>query len=102
MAVYVDSPVWERWDRRWCHLLGDDAGELHDFAAALGLRRSRFQSKPGRPWVDHYDVDEDRRREALALGALEIGRSEVCELISAKRTATLAERAAASAPTDPR
>ena len=72
MAVYVDEPIYERWGLRWCHLTADTAAELHDFAAALGLERSRFQSKPGRPWVDHYDITEQRRGEAVAMGAIAI------------------------------
>ena len=90
MAVYVDVAIWERWNRRWCHLLADGTDELHAFAAGLGLKRSRFQSKPGRPWVDHYDIDEDRRREAVARGAIEITRRELCEQIARKRASALA------------
>lgn len=87
MAVYVDIAIWERHDRRWCHLLADEPGELHAFAVILGLERRRFQSRPARPWVDHYDIDEDRRRRALELGAIELTRAEVCELIARKRAA---------------
>jgi hypothetical protein len=92
MAVYVDDAIWERWERRWCHLLADDVDELHAFAAALGCRRDRFQSRPSRPWDDHYDIDEDRRREAIDRGAIEIGRRELCEQIARKRAAALAAR----------
>ena len=88
MAVYVDIAIWERGNRRWCHLLADATDELHTFAAKLGLKRSRFHSKPGRPWSDHYDIDEDRRREALALGAIEITRRELCAHIARKRAST--------------
>jgi hypothetical protein len=96
MAVYVDAAVWERWERRWCHLLADDLDELHAFAAALGIERRRFQSKPRRPWVDHYDIDEDRRRTAIALGAIEITRREVCELIARRRAGYSVSGATAS------
>lgn len=96
MAVYVDIAIWERWNRRWCHLLADGTDELHAFAAGLGLKRSRFQSKPGRLWIDHYDIDEDRRREAVARGAIEITRREVCELLARKRASALAERSYAA------
>jgi hypothetical protein len=94
MAVYVDIAIWERHDRRWCHLLADDPVELHRFAARLGVERGRFQHTPGRPWVDHYDVDEARRRAAIDRGAVEITRHEVVELIARKRAAALAGRAA--------
>ena len=99
MAVYVDPAIWERWDRCWCHLLADSTDELHIFAAGLGLKRSRFQSKPGRPWVDHYDIDADRRREAVALGAIEITWRDAGEQIARKRAAALAERQYAAGST---
>jgi len=99
MAVYVDPAIWERWNRRWCHLLADSADELHIFAAGLGLKRSRFQSKPGRPWVDHYNIDEDRRRAAVALGAIEITWRDVGEQIARKRASALAERQCAAGAT---
>jgi hypothetical protein len=92
VAVYVDIAIWERHDRRWCHLLADEPDELHAFAARLGIERRRFQTKPERPWVDHYDVDEIRRGEALAIGARELTRREVVELVARKRAAALATR----------
>lgn len=85
MAVYVDRAIWERHDRLWCHLLADDEDELHAFAAALGCERRRFQTRPRRPWIDHYDIDEERRAKALRAGAIELTRAEVCELIARKR-----------------
>jgi len=87
MAVYVDAPIWEHRGQLWCHLTADTAGELHAFASALGLRRSRFQSNPGRPWVDHYDLTERKRRQAVALGAVEITIAEAGAQLARKREA---------------
>jgi hypothetical protein len=69
VAVYVDEPVWEWRGRRWCHLTADTIAELHDFAARLGLLRQWFQSRPDRPWQDHYDLPENVRLQAIACGA---------------------------------
>jgi hypothetical protein len=96
MAVYVDIAIWERHDRRWCHLLADDEAELHAFAAGLGIERRRFQTRPERPWIDHYDIDEPRRSAAIERGAIELGRREVVRLIARKRAATLARRSPAA------
>lgn len=96
MAVYVDAPIWEHLGHLWCHLTADTEAELHAFAAMLGLRRSRYQSKAGRPWVDHYDITEPKRREALTLGAVEITIAEAGSLLARKRAAAL--RAAPSGP----
>jgi len=77
MTVYVDD--WRqparfgRHDKIWSHLTvgpGDDIAELHDFAARIGLKRSWFQDLP---WPrEHYDVTDNKRRQALAQGAVAI------------------------------
>ncbi len=87
MAVFVDELIWERGGQLWCHLTADTAEELHAFATRLGLERSRFQSKPGRPWVDHYDISEPKRREAVALGAVEITTAAAGAQLARKREA---------------
>jgi Ser/Thr protein kinase RdoA (MazF antagonist) len=73
MSAYVDHAFavgdWGRWTGGG-HLQADTLEELHAFAARLGLRSAWFQSKPGRPEKDHYDLDARRRELALALGAV--------------------------------
>lgn len=72
MAVYIDDAFvagdWGRWTGGG-HLQADTAQELHAFALRLGLAPAWFQSKPGRPEHDHYDLTREGRRRALALGA---------------------------------
>jgi len=84
MTFYVDDyrvpATVGRIRARWSHLAvgpEDDIGELHAFAARIGLKWSWFQEK-GWP-RDHYDVTESKRRLAIlagatAIGALELGR----------------------------
>lgn len=91
MGVYVDEPIYERWGIRWCHLTADTTEELHAFAAGLGLQRSRFQTKPGRPWVDHYDITADRRDRAVAMGAKEITLKEAGAQLARKRRTAQAQ-----------
>jgi hypothetical protein len=73
MAVYVDDAFvegdWGKWTGGG-HLQADTLEELHDFAAGIGLRRSWFQSRPGRPEKDHYDCTRPRRDRAILLGAV--------------------------------
>jgi hypothetical protein len=87
MATYVDEAIWEWRGRRWCHLTADSPEELHDLAAQLGLLRQWFQSKPDRPWNDHYDLPEDIRVQAIACGAQPLSTREM-----ARRQARLRER----------
>jgi hypothetical protein len=77
MTVFVDD--WRqrarvgRLEARWSHLFvgpADQLGELHAFAASIGLRRSWFQDQP---WPRaHYDVTESKRQQAVAAGATPI------------------------------
>ncbi len=76
MAVFVDDAFrhgdqWGRWQGGG-HMQADSLEELHAMADRLGLRRSWFQTKPGRPWRDHYDLTSAKRKQAIELGAIPI------------------------------
>ena len=63
MTILVDRAIWSWRGRKWAHLVSDESyDELHAFAAQLGIPRRAFQG-------DHYDVPEDYRERAIALGA---------------------------------
>jgi hypothetical protein len=85
VAVYVDEPIWPWRGRRWCHLTADSEPELHEFAARLGLVRQWFQSKPGRPWHDHYDLPAEVRAQAIACGALPLSSREMARRQAKRR-----------------
>jgi hypothetical protein len=73
MSVYVDHAFavgdWGRWSGGG-HMQADTLDELHAFAARIGMRREWFQSKPGRPENDHYDLPRALRELAITLGAV--------------------------------
>ena|SRR5438270_13255744 len=76
MSVYVDDAFrdgdqWGRWQGGG-HMQADTLEELHAMAERLGLMRSWLQTKPGRPWHDHYDLTAASRDLAIALGAIPI------------------------------
>ena len=71
--VYVDdfripARVGNIW-AQWSHLQADTEGELHEFAAMLGLKRSWYQTSR-RPEACHYDVTDSMRNKAISLGAI--------------------------------
>lgn len=71
MTVYVDrlpSQGWGRWNGG-AHMLATDLQELHDLAAAIGLRRDWFQDHTT---FAHYDLTASKRTLAVARGATEI------------------------------
>jgi hypothetical protein len=71
MTVLVDPPLWLWRGRRWAHLVSDASyEELHAMAARLGIERRWFQG-------DHYDVPEDHRTRAVALGAVPVTSREL-------------------------
>ena len=90
VSVYVDNAFqagdWGRWQGGG-HMQADTVEELHAMADRLGLRRSWFQSKPGRPWRDHYDLTSERRDLAIALGAIQITWREAAKRNIAARNA---------------
>lgn len=88
MAVYVDEAIWRWRGRRWCHLTADTPEELHAMAARLGVLRQWFQSKPGQPWHDHYDVPDELRAQAVACGARELSTLEMGRRLAQARRAT--------------
>jgi hypothetical protein len=78
MTVYVDWIV----DNGWrlgpnCHMFTDnlkDLTELHKMAVKIGLKYSWFQNKAHQ--MPHYDLTENRRRLAVAAGAVEVNTRE--------------------------
>ena len=74
MAVYVDYAR-NRLGRLVCsHMVADSLAELHAMARAIGMKRQWFQGQASFP---HYDVSVARRKEAVRLGAVEVGRRDL-------------------------
>ena len=77
MAVYVDNaniqasvPNGPRvHTSQWSHLMADTLPELEAFARRLRLHPAWLQMKPSGV---HYDLTAGKRRQAVALGAVEI------------------------------
>src|SRR5690606_25887526 len=80
MTVYVDDAVTLWRVRRWAHLMADSLDELHAFAGRLGLPRRPFQNKTSGA---HYDISDDMRLHAIALGAMPISRHKDRALVKA-------------------
>jgi hypothetical protein len=87
MAVYVDDSRIPWRGHEWSHLIADTTDELHAFAGRVGLQRALFHRRPARPWKDHYDVPEAKRRLAIAQGARPISCREAAEMLRARRLA---------------
>jgi hypothetical protein len=75
VSVYVDDGFvegdWGFWTGGG-HMQADSPEELHALADQLGLKRAWFQSKPGKPWRDHYDLTRSKRDQAIRLGAIPV------------------------------
>lgn len=76
MAVYVDDAIWNWQGMRWAHLVADEEGELHRFAATLGIPRLVYQGPP-KTAHPHYDITAFERRRAIARGAIACSRDEI-------------------------
>ena len=55
---------------RACHMTADSLGEMHAFAASIGMRHEWSQK-------DHYDLGPAKRRAAVRAGAVETGPHEM-------------------------
>jgi hypothetical protein len=76
LTVYVDdwrqrATIRQR-DDRWSHLLADDPDELHDMAARLGIPQRGYQRHRRSAALNHYDLPESLRLQAIELGAVAV------------------------------
>ncbi len=63
------------------HLYADTDGELHTFAAAIGLRRAWFQAHAR---LSHYDLTAGKRVLAVAAGATSHTTKEMVDFMRSK------------------
>lgn len=82
MSVYVDKQENKLGRMKMCHMLADSVEELHAMADKLGLKREWFQNHS----TPHYDISKGKRTLAISLGAIEVNRYKVVELIRKYRT----------------
>ncbi|MFB4312625.1 DUF4031 domain-containing protein [Actinomadura sp. 21ATH] len=86
--ILIDPPLWPARGRVWSHMVSDVSfGELHAFAADLGLPPRAFER-------DHYDVPSELYDAAVVLGAAEVGCQELLRRLT---TAGLRRRKFAAA-----
>jgi hypothetical protein len=89
MSVYVDRAK-NRYGRMiMSHMLADSLAELHAMADRIGIKRKWFQPTS----TPHYDICQDKRRMALAYGALDADRRMVVKLIRQNRALRAGELA---------
>lgn len=93
MTVYVDDMRAKYGRMIMCHMLADTDEELHAMAAQIGVAR-RWHQKAGTPH-SHYDICLSKRAKAVQLGAAEIDRAGVANIIKTKRAALAGAPAAA-------
>jgi hypothetical protein len=80
VSVYVDTARNPFGRMVMCHMIADTPAELHEMAAAIGLRRDWFQGL-GRASFPHYDVSLERRKRAVERGAVEVERRDLAGIM---------------------
>ena len=78
MAVYCDPNMdWPK-SKKWpygsvSHMYADTPEELHELAAKIGLKRN-WCSDITQPaaWLLHYDLNKNKRMQAIAAGAISV------------------------------
>ena len=91
LTVYLDdwrqrATIGQREDR-WSHLLADDERELHALAGQLGIPARGFQRHRRSAALNHYDLPESLRHQAIALGAVPVSWRQMARLTRAWRRA---------------
>jgi len=82
VTVYVDS-MQARFGRMvMCHMMADSTDELLAMADAIGVARKWIQ-KPGTR-LEHFDICKSKRAAAVKLGAKEITRHELAEILNGR------------------
>jgi len=80
VTIYVDqlftatprTAQARKFGTRWSHMTTDGSiEELHQFAESIGLKRSYFQDHV-QHYLKHYDLTPNKRRLAVARGAIEV------------------------------
>ena len=81
MSVYVDQPIYPYGRMMMCHMLADTEAELLEMADRIGVKRKWIQRKD----VLHFDICKSKRKLAVDFGAIEIGRTELVNLMRRQR-----------------
>jgi len=74
LAACVPSKTWP-WHHS-AHLFADTVEELHALAGQIGLKRAWFQDDG---YFPHYDLTENKRRQAARAGVICLSRAEACQ-----------------------
>lgn len=83
MTVYVDDMRAPYGRMVMCHMIADTTEELHAMASAIGMNLRWVQDAGTHR--EHFDVALTRRAHAVQLGAKEISRHELAQIIYARR-----------------
>lgn len=106
MAVYVDQifkmnpriKQYKRLGDYWCHLWGDSATELVEFAKKIGVKEEWIQVRS----MVHFDLTPEQRTQAIANGAVEVDieddSKETKEFLAKQRDLAIAYRAVIRTP----
>ncbi|WP_354684801.1 DUF4031 domain-containing protein [Cupriavidus necator] len=87
MPVYVDDMAAPYRGMVMCHMLADTTAELLAMADRIGVDRKWIQ-KAG-TYQEHFDIAKSKRALAVQLGAVEVDRAALGELLRRRRAGVL-------------
>lgn len=81
--VYVDAAIWKYGRMIMCHMKADTKEELLEMADKIGVARKWIQDED--TYLEHFDICKSKRNLAIKLGAKEISRHELGEILERKK-----------------
>lgn len=75
--VYVGTRIYKYGRMKMSHMAADTIEELHKMALMINIAKRHFQNKPGKP---HYDICQQKKQQAIQLGAIEVCDKEIIKL----------------------
>lgn len=92
MAVYVDNATIAYGRMIMCHMVADTQAELLSMADKIQVQRKWLQQAG--TYREHFDISKDRRKLAVAAGAIEIDRRQLAVFLREKQAPSLTDREA--------
>lgn len=90
MTVYVDDARNPYGRMLMSHMIADNSEELFEMACKVSVSTRWVQHRG--TYKEHFDVCQERRLTAIAMGAVKVTAKELCKMLLERRRKLLASK----------